>query len=55
MLSKTLENGLFDECLGLLTHLPQDMEEDTLFRCIEVVKIPKKRWGELRTKHGLEL
>lgn len=52
-LAPQLENGTFDECLQLLTHLPQDMDETALFQHIGNINISPKRLEELLVEQGL--
>eukprot|EP01087_Luapelamoeba_hula_P011202 TRINITY_DN3015_c0_g2_i4.p1 TRINITY_DN3015_c0_g2~~TRINITY_DN3015_c0_g2_i4.p1 ORF type:complete len:835 (-),score=195.61 TRINITY_DN3015_c0_g2_i4:29-2533(-) len=54
-LSDTLETASFDECLQLLTHIPQDMQEDDLFRCVQAIKISEKRWIDLLKSHHIPI
>jgi hypothetical protein len=53
-LAPQLESGTFDECLQLLTHLPQDMDEAGLFDHINGVNVSAKRLEELLAEQGLE-
>lgn len=52
-LSPKLTSGTFDECLQLLTHLPQDMDEAELFQHIGNITIPPKQLEDLLVEQGL--
>jgi len=53
-LAPELESGTFDECLQLLTHLPQDIDEAKFFEHIASIDISPKRLDELLVEQGLE-
>ncbi|EGG23720.1 RabGAP/TBC domain-containing protein [Cavenderia fasciculata] len=47
MYSKELEGGDFDACMTLLTHLPQDIDDDELFQHISSFTIHPKQYSKL--------
>mmetsp|Transcript_45728 Transcript_45728/g.74593 ORF Transcript_45728/g.74593 Transcript_45728/m.74593 type:complete len:372 (-) Transcript_45728:380-1495(-) len=52
-LNPKLKQGEFEECLKLLTRLPQDMDDSALFESIFAVSVQRARVEQLMQQHGL--